>query len=94
MRLLLIPLAAGLQLLSIVCLGQSEHLNLTTIALVDNASVIQCWQLDQTINPVSFPVGNGIISSLGPLGDPVNATWESVPAGAAFPGQHPANAVE
>ncbi|MCJ1328447.1 hypothetical protein MMC10_005124 [Thelotrema lepadinum] len=97
-----ILLAATVQLLSGICLAQSaQHLNLTAIALVNNASVIQCWQLNQTITTVQFPQGPGIISDLGPLGnpaiglgDPVNATWESVPAGSTFPGQHAAAAVE
>ena len=86
-------LAAILPFLSGICQAQSGHLNLTTIALVNNVSVFQCWQLNQPISPV--PSSAGIVNStmLGPLGDPVNATWLSAPAGAAL-GQHHADAVE
>ena len=78
-----------LHLLSSICLAHSDHLNLTTIALVNNVSVIQCWQLNQPI----ISMGGANSSSLGPLGDPVNATWMSAPAGTSNP-DHPAKVVE
>ena len=84
-----ILLTAIVQLFSGICLAQSDHLNLTTIALVNKASVIQCWQLDQAI----FPLGPSNETDLGPLGHPVNATWMKAPAGTKVP-PHPANAVE
>jgi hypothetical protein len=84
--------AAILQLLSGICLAQSDHLNITTIAVVNNVSVFQCWQLNQTITALP-PAGIVNSTTLGPLGDPVNATWLSAPAGTLL-GQHHAAAVE
>ena len=89
--------AAFMHSLSGIGLAQSEHLNLTTIALVNGVSVFQCWQLNQTIVPtaISAPGPSGVVknSTLGPLGDPVDATWLSVPGGTPVR-DHPANAVE
>lgn len=81
-----------LTLFSGIGLAQAGHLNLTTIALVNNVSVFQCWQLNQTIDFLG-PNGTSNSTTLGPLGSQVNATWLSSPAGAFNP-EHPANAVE
>lgn len=86
-------IAAIATLLSGTGLVQAEHLNLTTIALVDGVSVFQCWRLNQTIVPTQTPVGIVKNSTLGPLGGAIDASWLSAPAGSFTP-SHAANAVE
>ncbi|KAI9696137.1 MAG: hypothetical protein M1820_008278 [Bogoriella megaspora] len=78
-----------IQVLAGICLAQSDHLNFTTVAIVNNVSVIQCWQLNRSIVPISAAKS----STLGAFRDPVNATWLSAPAGTPNP-EHTANAIE
>jgi len=70
-------LAAMLQLLSAFHLVRANHLNITTVALNNNVTTFECWQLNAPLNPFD----NSEILSLGPLGGTVDSNFLIVPAG-------------